>query len=353
MMDEDVLEALFTHWIGTRWAVHLKTALQGLNRYTGIWKHAAKMPYEESQKRKYFGMAVSEHSMDEERQSTYRDHFFMAPLPGKMFEEAGGYDDDDTGPETDPNRKSPKEIKQLLLRTLATEVVMRRSLDSEVAVVQSDFQWFATGLAHTTIFAIMRFMGFQEEWISFFKKVLEPPLNMLNDKPVRTRKRGLPMAHVFEKLLGELVLFFMDLAVNQEAGMLLYRFHDDLWLAGKPRNCAKAWQTMETFAKIMGLEFNQHKTGSVYLVDGGRQKDPQIAKALPEGPVVMNFLILDPQSGQWIINKDHVQQHVQQLQKQLAGSKSILEWIKTWNSCIGRFFSYTFGEYVDSTNTHL
>jgi hypothetical protein len=65
----------------------------------------------------------------------------------------------------------------------------------------------------------------------------------------------------------------------------------------------------------------------------------------------MNFLILDPSSGLWTINEEHVQQHVKQLQKQLAGSKSVLEWVNTWNSCVGRFFSYTFGEYVFSNNS--
>lgn len=347
-MDEDVLEAIFTQWIGIMWAVQLKGTLRNIEGYTGIWKHATNMPYEEVQKRKYYGMPLKgdypNRSVDSERLTTYWEHFFMAPLPSRIFE-AGGYDDDDeTGYETDSKRKSPKEIKQLLLRTLATEVVLRRSLDGAVAVVQSDFQWFATGLAHSTVFAVLRFMGFQEEWIRFLKKVLEPPLDMLNDKPVRTRKRGLPMAHIFEKLFGELVLFMMDVAVNQEASMLLYRFHDDLWLVGEPQNCAKAWRTMKEFAEIMGLEFNEHKTGSVYLVEKGIKKDASIVKALPEGQVVMNFLILDPDSGRWIINKEHVQQHVEQLQKQLAGTKSVLEWIKTWNSCIGRFFSYTFGE---------
>lgn len=125
---------------------------------------------------------------------------------------------------------------------------------------------------------------------------------------------------------------------------MLYRFHDDLWLAGEPAKCASAWQTMEAFAEVMGLQFNQSKTGSVYLTDGKRAKDPSVEKILPPGPVVMNFLVLDPTSGKWTINQEHVDQHVRQLQKQLDGAGSVLQWIKTWNSCIGRFFSYTFGE---------
>ena len=349
MMDEDVLQALLTHWIGTRWAVYMKGTLNRLRWNKSLWNQCASIPDDARAKSKYYfdewtSSAVrGDQNIARERQKTYDDEFFMSPLPSKEFEEAGGYDDDDDVP-GDDGKKSPKDIKQLLLRTLATEVIVRRSLDGEVAVVQSDFQWFATGIAHATVFAVLRFLGFQEEWITFFKKVMEPPLNMLDGGDVRIRKRGLPMAHIFEKLFGELVLFFMDLAVAQNGGMHLYRFHDDLWLAGAPKGCAAAWKTMEEFAKVMGLEFNKNKTGSVYLTDGKHPKSTDVIKALPEGPVVMNFLILDPESGKWIINKPHVQEHVQQLQKQLHGSKSVLAWIKTWNSCIGRFFSYTFGE---------
>jgi hypothetical protein len=348
MMDEDVLQALLTHWIGTTWAYRMKAILNSTRRMPGIWKHSARLPDDERAKRKYYFGEYDYRNMTDcenvaqERRKLYEEDFFMSPLPAKFFEEAGGYDDDD---ETEASSmKSPKDIKQLLLRTLATEVVMHRSLDGEVAVVQSDFQWFATGIAHTTIFAVMRFMGFQEEWITFFRKVLEPPLNMLDGKGVRIRKRGLPMAHVFEKFLGELVLFFMDLAVAQHDGMILYRFHDDLWLAGKPEQCSTAWSCMVNFAKVMGLEFNKHKTGSVYFTDETHHRDPKILKTLPQGEVAMNFLVLDPDSASWVIGNENVQEHVKQLQKQLGESKSVLQWIKTWNSCIGRFFSYTFGE---------
>ncbi|KAL2375415.1 hypothetical protein RJ035_000347 [Blastomyces gilchristii] len=355
MMDDDVLHAIFTHWIGTTWAVQLKRFLQDIQSHAGVWKKNSRIPQEDLARRRYY-LGVDAHSAlargtnaEQDRQETYREHFFLSPLPSTRYEEARGYDDDDdddddASDDSRGDRLNPKEIKQLLLRALATEFLVRRSLDGEAAVVQSDFQWFATGLAHSSIFAVLRFMGFQEEWITFFKKVLEPPLNMLNGKPVRTRKRGLPMAHIFEKFMGEIVMFFMDLAVNQHTGMILYRFHDDLWLCGKPGRCAKAWQAMEEFARVMGLEFNKNKTGSVYFVEGQRSKKPEIVKALPKGPVVMNFMVLDPKSGNWEINQEHVLEHVKQLQKQLVGCKSVLEWIKTWNSCIGRFFSYTFAD---------
>ncbi len=135
----------------------------------------------------------------------------------------------------------------------------------------------------------------------------------------------------------------MDLAVNHEANMLLYRLHDDLWLCGDPAKCAKAWTTMERCAKILGLQFNQSKTGSAYLADEN-DKDPHVQNTLPTGKVILGFLELEAKTGQWVIDHHQVAAHVKQLGKQLAGCTSIFSWIQTWNSCIGRFFNYTFGQ---------
>ena len=151
------------------------------------------------------------------------------------------------------------------------------------------------------------------------------------------------MAHASEKLTGELVLFFLDLTINRQVGMLLYRLHDDIWLCGEPAACSQAWEYMQQFAKVFGLEFNRNKTGSVYLVDTDR-RDNKIAASLPSGPVTIGFLKVDPKLGKWVIDQAQVDAHVSQLEKQLSACDSILAWVQTWNSCIGRFFSHTFGE---------
>lgn len=361
LMDEDVLQALLIQWIGTCWAVYTKEILKSTRRSRTLWKQPLRLSYEEATKLEYY----LEHDCDtpnaaSERLKTYVQNFFLAPLPDKFLEEAVGYDDDDDD-DTDPDGKTPKDVKQLLLRTLATEALLHRSLDGEVAVLRSDFRAFGNSLSHSTIFAVMRFIGYHDDWISFFTKVLEPPLDMLDGSPIRPRKRGLPLANVVEKLLGEVVLFFMDLAVAQNDGMILYRFHDDLWLVGKPAQVAKSWETMRQFAKVMGLEFNEGKTGSVYIVSNDRKRDPSLESMLPKGEVGMYFLRLDEQTGNWNIDQERVQEHVRQLEKRLNESKGVLQWIKTWNTCMGRFFSYTFGEsaycfgeaHVDATlSTH-
>lgn len=355
MMDEDVLQAMLVHYIGVTWSVALKRTLSSVVRYTSIWKHGMRVPQEEMDKRRYYlgkhrMYQHSENSVAAHRQETYINDYFMTQLPSSVYEGTGGYDGDEDD-EDDTTSKSPKEIKQQLLRQLATEIHLRRALDGEVAIVQSDFQWFCTSISHSTIFAVIRFMGVPEEWIVFFKKFLEAPLNMGPVSPessstprVQIRKRGVPMAHALEKFFGELILFFMDLAVAQEADMLLYRFHDDLWLVGEPEKCALAWKTMEEFSAVMGLEFNRKKTGSVYLTRQEEAKDSEIAAMLPKGTVSVGFLKLDAKSGDWLINQEEVDAHIKQLHKQLSSCTSVLSWVQTWNSCIGRFFSHTFGE---------
>lgn len=101
---------------------------------------------------------------------------------------------------------------------------------------------------------------------------------------------------------------------------------------------------MKRFSEVMGLEFNKKKTGSVYVTCDGTEKDEEIAASLPTGAVSVGFLILDCNTGQWKIDQEQVDGHVKQLQKQLAECTSVLSWVQTWNSCIGRFFGHTFGK---------
>lgn len=356
MMDEDVLQAIFLHYIGMKWSSSMKNTLKDLIRYTRIWKTDVRLPQGELDRRRYYlGEWRTEQEvkggLEQERQQMYSDDLFLSMLPSAIWEGAGGYDDEedeDTGGQ--PKRKSPREIRQQLLRQFATELNIHQTLDGSAAIVQSDFQWFATSISHSTIAAVLRFAGVSDEWILFFKKFLEAPLDMSpvseHSAPTkaRIRRRGVPMAHALEKFFGEIILFFMDLAVKQQADTLLYRYHDDLWLCGKPERCAKGWKTMEEFASVMGLDFNIRKTGSVYLTNDGIAKDAEVLSKLPSGPVSVGFLALDPQTGTWIIDQKEVDTHITVLQKQLAKCTSILSWVQTWNSCIGRFFSHSFAD---------
>ncbi|KAK3946224.1 hypothetical protein QBC46DRAFT_348815 [Diplogelasinospora grovesii] len=355
--DDDILQMIFVQYIGVRLCNLVKPAL------------------------KTFMSEVCVRDLDEhqdvewERKSAYTDTFFLSQLPASetsLFDGDQQYDDDSDDDESDSedhaHANTPQQkksgIKQRLLRHLTAEILMHRlrgvTYDDYrpdgngkygVALVQTDLQWYGTSLAHSTIYSVLRYAGFGQDWIDFFKKYLESPLNLdaaSEDRPQlgpRIRKRGVPLAHASEKLIGELVLFFLDVAVNRETGIFLYRVHDDIWLCGEPDKAVQAWSCMQAFAETSGLEFNRSKTGSVYLPGRNPKTDhAKIAAALPDGAVTFGFLKLDPSSGKWGIDQTLVKAHLDQLQRQLSQCRSVLSWVQTWNSCIGRFFSHTFGE---------
>ena len=364
-MDEDVLQTVFVQYIGIKLCNRIKATLREFVGSSGMWKWSLRPKITEQEilrRRYYLGSDRLPGSLEKKRKDEFINQYLLSQLPTtqeSLFEQGDGYDDDDYSDDDDDDDDDESEdssegsketgnIKQKLLRKIVTETLLHRQLYGEAAVIQSDLKWYGTSLSHNTIFAVMRFVGFSENWISFFRKYLESPLNMdqssegREQKGPRIRRRGIPMAHASEKLLGELVLFFMDLAVNRETGMLLYRLHDDLWLCGEPAKCARAWEVMNQYAQVAGLEFNKGKTGSVYIADS---KDSEIVSRLPRGPVTFGFLQLDEQSGDWVIDQTQVDAHVQQLQTQLNNCDNVvISWIRTWNSCIGRFFKNTFGQ---------
>ncbi|KAF2651391.1 hypothetical protein K491DRAFT_696516 [Lophiostoma macrostomum CBS 122681] len=342
MMDQDILQALFLHYIAVGWCTELKDAFRRFPTDSRFWQGVPSMTAEEKSRCHYFTNRIpsSTSGLVRERMDSFRETFLLSSLPNSLRDTSDPYGEDK---DPEDEKSTGLGIRQLLLRQIATDVIIRRSLKGDVAVVQSDLQWYATGLPHSTLFAVLRFWGVSEDWISFFRKFAEAPLR-LNPTPgedVRIRKRGIPITDAFEKLFGECVLFSMDVAVNRLSDMTLIRFHDDLWLSGDPAQCANAWEIIKGFVKVLGLDINASKTGSIYLTND--LKDHGIAAELPDGPVCMGMLQLSD-SGDWTIDQKQVSAHIRQLEKQLGQTTSIISWIQTWNACIGKFFQNTFGK---------
>ncbi|KAJ4372889.1 hypothetical protein N0V83_003180 [Neocucurbitaria cava] len=343
MMDMDILQAIFLHYIAVNWCSQLKLALSCLPNDNKFWRGPKKMTEEEKGRYRYFTGSHPTAGVSTKEMETFCETFFMSAMPSSLLDSGDPYGEDKDAEAAADETKTGLGMRQMFLRQLATDVIIRRSLHGEVAVVQSDLQWYATGLPHSTLFAVLRFWGVPEDWISLFRKYAEAPLRMTATpgENVRTRKRGIPITDAFETLFGESVLFCMDVAVNRLSDMTLIRFHDDLFLSGEPLQCANAWETIEGFVKVLGLDINTSKTGSVYLYNAGRDDD--LLARFPKGPVCMGMLQLTPE-GDWAIDQKQVAAHVRQLQKQLGQCNSIISWIQTWNACMGRFFQDTFGK---------
>lgn len=100
----------------------------------------------------------------------------MCQLPSNV--DVGNKSYDDEG-DDQPYKIKPLSIKQQLLHTIGTEVLINRCLNGKVAVVQSDLQWFATSTSHATVDTILKFFGVPEVWRRLFHRYLEAPLRIV------------------------------------------------------------------------------------------------------------------------------------------------------------------------------
>lgn len=365
-MDEDILDALLIYEIGLKWAVHFRTTL---TRFfdSPAWSRSEKqIPKVDRQRREYYlvnDAAVGADSMQKTRRTTYREDYLLTQLPisesvGKRNYDEDNDDDDDEA----VKQKGPLDLKHGLLHMLVAESLIARHLKPQAVhtVIRSDFKWFGPAMPHATVYAVLQFFGVDEEWLVFFRKFLEAPLFFVQDGPqaqTQTRKRGLAMSHTLTDVFGEVVLFVMDYAVNQATSSYLYRLHDDFWLWGSEESCLKGWKAMTSFAGVMGIEFNQEKTGTVRIgktvEDDSSEMDTSDeelstysskAVALPRGEVRWGFLLLDAQTGQFLVDQKQVDEHIAELRTQLSYCKSIFSYIQSYNAYVGRFFTNNFGK---------
>ena len=341
-MDEDLLDALLLQYIGTKWAVTLRAAFVDLLE-SREWKPLHEdIADEHINRRKNSlgrdGIKTTDRINDLRRQ-TYVNDYFMTQLPTSEEEGAKEYDEDGNG-----ESSNPLDTKHSLLHLLITESIIHKHQHGEFTAIRSDFEWFGPSMPHSTVLSVLKFFGVSETWLNFFAVFLEAPLKFSQDGgdgPVQTRKRGLPMSHTLGDCFGEVILFCMDYAVNQRTdGAFLYRLHDDFWFWGAEQTCGKAWKAMKQFSQVMGLKFNEEKTGTVRMGNADRKQAP----GLPGGEIRWGFLVLDASQERFIIDQAQVDQHIEELSRQLSSCKSVFAWVQAWNSYFGRFFTNNFAK---------
>ncbi|RDW80408.1 hypothetical protein BP5796_05106 [Coleophoma crateriformis] len=404
-MHEDLLQAIFLQYIGVRWSVSFKEIFNAFADSEGAWKSPrTRISKLEKQRREYFlGPQLKIPSLQSKRQGIYRSIYFMsllmsnvteslesqqgeeeaeyenyskrkrtgpmiqtarrstggqaprmqlaskaarksAPASGPIMRSDKDFEDEDE--DTKPKTRMAK--KQFLLHLLSSEIIVNTCLHGELTCTRAEFDQWGPSLPHSTIFAVLSFFGFSDKWLRFFRRFLEAPLKFMqdgSDAQSRNRKRGVPQSHVLSEVFGEVVLFALDYAVNQVAdGAQLHRMEDDFWVwSPSHQTVVKAWSAVTTFSEVMGVTLNEAKTGTVRIVQD-KTSPAEIDPALPTGDIRWGFLILDPTTGQFVIDQTMVDRHIDELQKQLADKKSVFAWIQAWNTYAGTFFSSNFGK---------
>ncbi|KAI1911764.1 hypothetical protein LOZ61_003636 [Ophidiomyces ophidiicola] len=370
-MDEDILDAMFLHYIGVKWSIQFKELFMSLFN-SHAWKaQSARIPKQDIERRKYFLYENGREGRDEynivgARKSDFLEKYFMCQLPTDT--DSMVVYNTDADPEEE-KKKTFADLKHSLLHLVMAEIWLNKALHGEITIVQSDFRWFGPSLPHTTLLSILEFFHVPQIWIDFFKRFLEAPLRFVQDGdngPIRVRQNGVSLSHSISDCLGEVLLFCLDFSVNQNAdGLLLYRLHDDFWFWGQESTCIKAWKAVTEFCSVMGLNINEEKSGMARLFgkklmsptnDDGDSKSSGIGGdissvssksepiILPNGSIKWGFLKLNETTGRFEVDQSQIDEHIQELRRQLSACKSVFSWVQAWNTYMARFMSNNFGK---------
>ncbi|KAF4625488.1 hypothetical protein G7Y89_g12678 [Cudoniella acicularis] len=153
--DEPVLQSILLRHIGMEWSVHVSRVLTKFRATKNAWKASSKpVPQHQKLRRKHFlgsSLAASDSNVDSHKVKHFDDEVFLEQLARREDEIRAGYDDESS--KVGDTRKSHMQIMQKLLRTGATEIIMKNGLEQELVV------------------------------INFFRRVLEAPVKFSEDGP--------------------------------------------------------------------------------------------------------------------------------------------------------------------------
>jgi hypothetical protein len=339
--DPEILDALFLQYIGVSWQCQFKTILKHM--FTGRGWRGAYEPLSKDmidRRKIYLGEGAIGVGIESERQRMRETHFLVSQLHATPYSNLT-YDDslesDDANTNTD-SAVSAAAIKQKHLHMLVTECDLNVTLHGRHTVVRTDLEWFGPSLPHDSIITVLAFFGVPENWLEFFSVFLKAPMCFKDDAgDIQVRERGTPISYALSALCGEIILFGMDFAVNQKAdGLFLYRIHDDIWFWDpKPEKCVAAWKEMNTYASLVGLNFNASKTGSACV-------GADLSRELPEGDIRWGFLKFDSTQRRFIIDQPDVDAHIVELRRQLSATRSVFGWVNAYNKYMA-FFVRNFG----------
>ncbi|MCJ1383648.1 hypothetical protein MMC17_006762 [Xylographa soralifera] len=332
-MHEEIPQALFLHYIGMKWASFFKGELSDFS----AWTKQSFLTKQDRYRRSFFLQETERSGIEPSMARTFQNEYFMSQLPDNERQGTKCYGEDALPVEADQTQSNPLAIKQALLHLLYTDALVADRLSGEVIVLQSDFKWFGPSLSHAAIFTHLEYFGTDQIWIDFFKKFLEAPLRFVDDGPdqIRIRKRGVPMSHALSDMFGEITLFHLDHAIyHATEGVVLYRMHDDILFWSNEKACVRAWTTLKTFAADVGLELNSEKTGASRLSNDKDLANLPLSSILPSKPPKWGFLILDPATGQLMIDQSQVDIHIKEFRRQLEATTSIFAWIQAYNSYV-------------------
>lgn len=239
------------------------------------------------------------------RHDKYERQFFMSRLPTM----------DGCAPEV----TQPEEVQANLIKTLAVERHLRTALNGQVHASSGHFKSLVSSLPHRTVLTVLKFLGVQQTSLDVFERFLSAKLNLGPEvhsacDRILPRARGIPEGHALALFFTEAIMFFLELAVHKEARTMLYRLKDSCYFVGTAYQYQGYKEQVTNFANVMGLEVELEDEQSIgfFNLETGIESPKVIAYA----------------------------HHVK---KQLQACKSVLDWVRVWNSTAGTYAAHLFG----------
>ncbi|KAJ3170133.1 hypothetical protein HDU88_008758 [Geranomyces variabilis] len=347
-MEEELTDALLIHYVGMRFVTKFAALMDSVYDGSAWTKHSQVNKSRQALWDYYIGHRdETSETLKEKIDETFKQNYFLSAIPRSEREGVAGYDCETRAGENKPASRVSRavEAKQALLHIIAAEPLIADHVNEELVVFQTDFKWFGPSLSHTAIKSVLKFFGVTDVWLGFFERFLKAPLRFLRDGPngeIRVRQRGVPMSHMLSSFFGESVLFCLDFAVNEATnGKPMYRLHDDIFFWGTPVEASSAWKALTTLSQVLGISVNDEKTGAGRLsaLQATHLKE-SIPECLPSGELRWGLLSLRS-DGKFAIDQSRVDEHIIEMHRQLAGRRSVLDWIRAYNRYM-QFFAFHF-----------
>jgi len=390
-LNEDIITALFLQYVGVQWASYFKR--QFMTIYSNkTWIKEDCFPNSIEQQRRQFHQQAflsllpdSMYSQDSQHQEEYariESHImqdYAAPMSAMMMEGqqqqqalfgsapavgfAGGAHPPmmnrsmkakRMAPAPPPPPKQDIDFKQQFLHILSTEIRLNQVVRPEkpLVVVQADLESFGPSVIHEAALISLEYLGVPPMWLEFMKKFLQPKVRLTEGDEPQSVLRGVPTSHALSNLFGETLMFFLEFLINRKfKGMRLFRIKDEFWYWSPEAEIAtRAWDTIQSYGKMVGLKINENRSGSVAVyaegkVPGGNENNEKIVCGplpLPQRNIHWGYLQLHS-NGTFQIDRNAITKFLDEMKGLLERSDCTLEWINIFNKYLA-FFVRNFGK---------
>ncbi|KAH9476813.1 hypothetical protein JR316_0010728 [Psilocybe cubensis] len=331
-IEPELIDAIVLQFIGKKWKVQLKMACTQFF-YSSGWKRKAYSITQEHAKSKVSMLSkqANGQSIDDIREQTFRQVFLLSDLNDIGHHRLDRHSDFINMPESDMwqrEKQSAVAARRQALHLMAAESRLNSLIHGCHAMVHSVITNLASCLPHESILIVLAYLGVPQKWVTFFQTSLAVPVILPGETVPRVCKRGIPSGYASSTFFTETIMFIMDVAVNRRTkGLRLYRIHDEMWFWDSDvKKCVKAWKAMCEYAAIIGVKFDDKKSGAVY------SGPPTAEEALlPKGEVKWGLLKFDSGTLNFVVNQTEVDLQITEFRRQLDATKSVIGWVQIYN----------------------